>query len=187
MLAMVMSDSSPMRGREPEFGLIRELLAAAAQGAGSVVVVTGEAGIGKTRLLRSAIEQAAATGLRTGWGDAADSRQAAPLMTLMSALFTGPGPLLDRARLRELPSAQEQRFWLLQQLAALLEAAALDGPLLICLDDLQWADPGTLAAVRSLPGQLADLPIIWMVAVRPEGAPGDVLAVLEHLRQLPGQ
>jgi len=184
MLAMVMSDSSPMRGREPEFGLIRELLAAAAQGAGSVVVVTGEAGIGKTRLLRSAIEQAAATGLRTGWGDAADSRQAAPLMTLMSALFTGPGPLLDRARLRELPSAQEQRFWLLQQLAALLEAAALDGPLLICLDDLQWADPGTLAAVRSLPGQLADLPIIWMVAVRPEGAPGDVLAVLEHLRQL---
>ena len=62
MLAMVMSESSPMRGREPEFVLIRELLAAAARGAGSIVVVTGQAGIGKTRLLRSAIEQAAAAG-----------------------------------------------------------------------------------------------------------------------------
>jgi len=184
MLAMVMSESSPIRGREPELALIGELVAAAAHGAGSIVAVTGQAGIGKTRLLRSAIEQAAAAGLRTGWGDAPDSRQAAPLLPLMSALFTGPGPLLDQAKLRELPSAQEQRFWLLQQLAALLEAAALDGPLLICLDDLQWADPATLAAVRSLPRQLADLPIIWMVAVRPEGAPGDVLAMMEHLRQL---
>jgi type II secretory pathway predicted ATPase ExeA len=91
-----------MRGREPEFALIGELVAAAARGAGSIVVVTGQAGIGKTRLLRSAIKRAAAAGLRTGWGDAADSRQAAPLVTLMSALFTGPGPLLDRARLREL-------------------------------------------------------------------------------------
>lgn len=173
-----------MRGREAELALVGALMAAAARGAGSIVVVEGQAGIGKTRLLRSAIEQAAAAGLRTGWGDAADSRQAAPMMTLMSALFAGTEPLLDRDRVRELPSAQEQRFWLLQQLAGLLESAALDGPLLICLDDLQWGDPGTLAAVRSLPRQLADLPIVWMVALRPEGAPADVLAVVEHLRQL---
>ncbi|MGH3418646.1 MAG: ATP-binding protein, partial [Streptosporangiaceae bacterium] len=176
-----MSESSPMRGRESEIARIGALVAAAARGAGSIVVVEGQAGIGKTRLLRSAMEQAAAAGLRTGWGDAADGRQAAPMMALMSALFTGTGPLLDRDRLRELPSAQEQRFWLLQQLAGLLESAALDGPLLICLDDLQWADPATLAAVRSLPRQLADRPIVWMVALRPEGAPADVLAVVEHL------
>jgi hypothetical protein len=56
--------------------------------------------------------------------------------------------------------------------------------LLICLDDLQWADSGTLAAMRSLPGQLADLPIVWMMALRPEGASGGVLAVAEHVRQL---
>jgi DNA-binding CsgD family transcriptional regulator len=179
-----MSESSPQRGREGECALIGEMLAAAKRGEGSIVVIEGRAGFGKTRLLQSAVEQAIASGLRTGWGGAEYGGQAAPMRTLMSALFTGPEPLLDRSKLRELPSAQEQRFWLLQELAGLLEAAALEGPLLICLDDLQWADPGTLAAVRSLPEQLADLPIVWMVTLQPEGASGDVLALVEHLRRL---
>jgi DNA-binding CsgD family transcriptional regulator len=176
-----MSESPPLRGRERESALIGELLAAATHGAGSIVMVVGQPGFGKTRLLRSAVEQATAAGLRTGWGGAADAGQAAPTTPLMSALFTGPEPLLDRAKLRELPSAQEQGFWLLQELAGMLEAAALDGPVLICLDDLQWADQGTLAAVRSLPVQLSDLPIVWMLALRPEGV---ALAVAEQLSQL---
>ena len=179
-----MSESSPLRGRDGESALIGQLLSAAARGEGSIVVIEGPAGFGKTRLLRSAVEQAAAAGIRTGWGGATDGAQAAPMLTLMSALFEGREPLLQRAELRELPVAQEQRFWLLQQLAELLEAAALDGPLLICLDDLQWADPGTLAAVRSLPEQLADLPVVWMVALRPEGAPKSALAVVEALGEL---
>ena len=172
-----------MRGRDGEFALIRELLATAGRGEGSLLVVRGRAGFGKTRLLRSALEQAAAQGLRAGAGGADDGGQTVPMMTLMSALFAGPQPLLDRARLRELPSAPQQRFWLLQELAGLLEAAALAGPLLICLDDLQWADPGTLAAVRSLPVQLAGLPVVWMVALRPDGTPGEALATVERLRQ----
>jgi predicted ATPase len=176
-----MSGMPPLRGREGEFALIRELLAAARSGEGSVLVVRGKAGFGKTRLLQSALELAATLGLRTGAGDADDGGQAVPMMALMSALFAGPRPLLDRAALRELPSAPEQRFWLLQELAGLLEAAALAGPLLICLDDLQWADPGTLAAVRSMPAQLADLPVVWMVALRADGIPGEALATVESL------
>ena len=179
-----MSGSSPLRGRAGEFALIGELLTMATRGESSFLLVKGRAGFGKTRLLQSAVEQATAAGLRTGWGGAEDGLQAVPMMTLMSALFEGPEPLLDRAKLRELPSAQEQRFWLLQELAGLLESAALEGPLLICLDDLQWADPGTLAAVRSLPERLADLPIVWIVALRPDGASGALPAVVEHLRQL---
>jgi len=181
-----MSESSPLRGRDGESALIGRLLSAAARGEGSILVIEGPAGFGKTRLLRSAVERAAAAGIRTGWGGAEDGGQAAALMTLMSALFTGPEPLLDRAKLRELPSAPEQRFWLVQELAELLEAAALASPLLICLDDLQWADPGTLAAVRSLPKQLADLPIVWMVALRPEGAAGHLLAV-DDAQRLAGE
>jgi DNA-binding CsgD family transcriptional regulator/tetratricopeptide (TPR) repeat protein len=184
MLTLVMSESLPLRGRDAEFAVIGELLATAALGEGSAVVIEGRAGFGKTRLLQAAVEQAAIAGLRTGRGGAADGSQAAPMTALMSALFDGREPLLDRAKLRELPSAPEQRFWLLQELAALLEAAALAGPLLIGLDDLQWADSGTLAALRSLPDQLSGLPIVWMVALRPEGAPGPVLSVVEQLRRL---
>jgi hypothetical protein len=136
-----MSEMLPLRGREDELALICERLAAARRGEGSSLVVRGRAGFGKTRLLRSALDQAVAQGLRAGSGGAEDGGQAAPMMTLMSALFAGSRPLLDRAALRDLPSAPELRFWLLQELAGLLEAAALAGPLLICLDDLQWACP----------------------------------------------
>ena len=182
-----MIGTAPLRGREGESALIRELLDAATHGEGSFVVVEGRPGFGKTRLLQDAVEQGAAAGLRTGAGGAGgavDGSQAVSMMTLMSALFKGAKPLLDRAKLRELPSAPEQRFWLLQELAGLLETAALASPLLICLDDLQWADLGTLAVLRSLPGQLADLPIVWIIALRPEEASGEVLAVIDNLRQL---
>ena len=63
----------------------------------------------------------------------------------------------------------------------LLERAALDGPLLISLDDLQWADSGTAAALRALPVRLADLPVAWILAFRPDQGSAQVLSAIEHL------
>src|SRR5262249_44125750 len=97
------SGMPPLRGREGEFALIRELLAAAGRGEGSLLVVRGRAGFGKTRLLQSALDLAAAQGLRTGMGGADDGGQSVPMMMLMSALCAGPGRRLARARLRGLP------------------------------------------------------------------------------------
>jgi DNA-binding CsgD family transcriptional regulator len=84
----------------------------------------------------------------------------------MSALFDGAEPVLEREALRELRAGPEQRYWLLEELQALLERAALERPLLVCLDDLQWADSGTAAALRALPPGLAALPIAWVLAFR---------------------
>ena len=63
----------------------------------------------------------------------------------------------------------------------LLERAALDGPLLISLDDLQWADSGTAAALLALPVRLADLPVAWVLAFRPDQGSAQVLSAIEHL------
>ena len=64
-----MSESSPLRGRDGESALIGQLLSAAVRGEGSIVVIEGPAGFGKTRLLRSAVEQASAAGsARAGAG-----------------------------------------------------------------------------------------------------------------------
>jgi DNA-binding CsgD family transcriptional regulator len=179
---MAMSGTPPMRGREAEFARICDLLSAARGGEGSVLVVEGGAGFGKTRLLLAAAEQAAVSGLRTGLGAARDGGQVVPMMSLMSPLFAGDEPLLDRGKLKDLPSAPGQQFWLLEELAGLLETAAAEEPLLVCLDDLQWADRGTLAALRYLPEQLASLPIVWVVALRREGASGEALNVVDFLR-----
>jgi hypothetical protein len=81
----------------------------------------------------------------------------------MEALFGGDAPLLDRSALRDLHSLPEQRYWLLQDLQALLEHRALRGPMLVCLDDQHWADSGTAAALRALPSRLRALPIGWMM------------------------
>jgi hypothetical protein len=59
-----MNDMPSMRGREGESAPIRELLAAARRGEGSFLVMQGRAGFGETRLLQSALEHAAARGLR---------------------------------------------------------------------------------------------------------------------------
>ena len=179
-----MTNTPHLRGRERELAAVADLIAAARRGQSSFLLVAGRAGFGKSRFLRAAVDLARAADFRVGIGGAEDGGQAVPMMTLLSVLFSGPEPLLERATLRELPSAPEQRFWLVQELAGLLEAAALGGPLLVCVDDLQWADPGTLAALRSLPGQLADLPILWIVAHRVESSAADMLATLEQFDAL---
>jgi DNA-binding CsgD family transcriptional regulator len=164
--------------------MIGSLIEATRQGHGSVLVIEGRAGIGKTRLANAAAEYAAAAGLRVASGRAEADNQAVVMMPLMAALFSGPRPLFDRGRLRGLPSAPEQRFWLIQELAALLEEAALAAPLLVILDDVHWADAGTLDALRLLTAQLADLPIVWLLTCRAESMSAPVTAVLAQLDTL---
>jgi DNA-binding CsgD family transcriptional regulator len=134
---------------------------------GSVVVIEGAAGLGKTSLLRAAELAAAESGFRCGRGTADPIDAVVELAVLLEALFDGEKPLLDRAALSAAHASAEQRFWRLYDIQALLEQAALDGPLLVCLDDLQWADNGTAAALRTLPQRLRGLPVVWLLARRP--------------------
>ena len=150
-------------------------------GAGAIVLVEGEPGIGKTRLLAEAARVARRLGFGVGAGAAEPGEGVVELAPLMTALFDGSPPLLERSGLRELHSRPEERYWLLQDLQAMLERAALDGPLLISLDDLQWADSGTAAALRALPVRLADIPIAWLLAFRAGQGSAQLLGAIEHL------
>ena len=150
-------------------------------GAGAVVLVDGEPGMGKTRLLAEAARVARRLTFRVGIGAAEPGAGVVELAPLMTALFDGADPLLERSALRELHSLPEQRYWLLQDLQAMLERAALGGPLLISLDDLQWADSGTAAALRALPVRVAGMPIAWILAFRPGQGSAPLLGAIEHL------
>jgi len=100
---------------------------------------------------------------------------------MIAALFEGDEPLLDRDALRDLHALPQQRYWLLQDLQALLERAVLVRPLLVCLDDLHWADSGTAAALRALPSRLAALPIAWMLAGRPDQGSARLRSAVDYL------
>jgi DNA-binding CsgD family transcriptional regulator len=87
--------------------------------------------------------------------------------------------LIARGALRELSGRPDQRFWILQELESLLEAAALEQPLLVAIDDVHWADPASLSVLRTLPARLTSSPIVWLLAHRPgegSGAFRDALA-----------
>jgi DNA-binding CsgD family transcriptional regulator len=171
----------PLRGRSAQLAVVRRHLERARTGVGSAVVIEGAAGLGKTALLAAAEQAAADLGFRTGRGTADPIDAAVDLAVLLEALFDGERPLLDRSALKAVHASPEQRFWRLYDIEALLEQAALGGPLLICLDDLQWADNGTAAALRTLPQRLMDLPVVWLLATRPGQGSAAVGAVLAEI------
>ena len=102
---------------------------------------------------------------------------------MLSALFDGHEPLLDRRELPNLRALPDQRFWLLQDLQQVLERAALEAPIMISIDDVQWADSGTAAALRTLSTQLAGFPIAWVIAVRPSQGSAELVGTLELLKR----
>jgi DNA-binding CsgD family transcriptional regulator len=177
------SPTPVVRGRDAELASIGVQLDRVRTGAGAVVLVEGEPGIGKSRLLAEAARVAGRLAFRVGTGVAEPGTGVVELAPLMTALFDGAQPLLDRAGLRELHALPEQRYWLLQDLQAMLERSALAGPLLIVLDDLQWADSGTAAALRALPVRLADMPIGWILAVRQERGSRQLIEAIDQLHQ----
>jgi DNA-binding CsgD family transcriptional regulator len=137
--------------------------------------------MGKSRLIAEGEKMAHRLGFLVGIAAAEPSESVAELAPLLRALFDGPRPLLDRAGLSTLHAAPEQRYWRLQDLQSLLERAAMENPLLIFLDDAQWADSGTAAALRALPPRLASLPIGWVVAIRPDHGAGQLRSTVEYL------
>ncbi len=176
--------SGPMvRGRDAELTILGQHLDQLLSGTGTVVLVEGGAGMGKSRLLVEVAAMARRLSIRVGSGAADPADTVVQLSVLMEALFEGSSPILERATLRDAHASPEQRYWLLQDLEALLERAALDAPLLVCLDDLQWADSGTSAALRALPARLATVPVGWVIAVRPAQGSPQLRSALECLER----
>jgi DNA-binding CsgD family transcriptional regulator len=166
--------STPLRSRDNELASLREQFARLRTGVGTAWLIEGGAGLGKSRMLEEVVSSAREAGFAVSHGVAEPADVTVQFAALMEALFGGPTPLLERAALGDLHSSPEQRYWLLQDIQTLLEQAAPRQPVVICLDDLQWADSGTIAAVRSLPGRLASLPVSWVLAFRPAEIDSDL-------------
>jgi DNA-binding CsgD family transcriptional regulator len=171
-----------LRGRDTELASLQEHLTRLQRGTGTCWLIEGGPGLGKSRLLQQALSAAHSAGVAAGCGVADPGDAAVELGVLMRALFDGSRPLLERSALGDSHASREQRYWLLQDIEALLEQAALHRPILICLDDLHWADSGTRAAIRSLPSRLGSLPIGWILALRPSEAGTDLERATAKLR-----
>ena len=163
----------PMHGRPAERRMAAALLRRAEQGLGGVLLVDGEEGIGKSLLLHECEREAEGRGFSLATGAADPLGQTIPFFALLTALrqpLTGSGDHRD-----DPGEAISSRIGELR--ATLIKQAAV-APVLVSLDDLQWASQATLLALRVLPGQLARHPVAWVLArsdTRAAGSNADLL------------
>ena len=153
-------------GRSEELDALRTNMRRVADGAGAVVLVEGEAGIGKTRLFREALTFA--DGLQV-WQGSAIEHDDRPLAVVCDATGWVPGARSSTEPVRELRTLV--RFRLLEELLGVMEQRVLaGGPALLVLDDLHWADNLALVALAQIARRLRSLPLLVIGAFRPVGA-----------------
>ena len=128
-------------GRARERGAVDAAARAARDGAGRVLLVSGEPGVGKTRLAGWAAGVAAAAGMRRGWGWASEDEGSPPYWPFRQAMrgVDGIGPVVFDVALpdRRAETVAQERFRLFEAVADVLRAAAESAGLLLVLDDMQ--------------------------------------------------
>ena len=130
-----------LRGRSAEIArLSAVLLRAATDGRGSTVLIAGEPGIGKTALLRDLQRQAMSRSFAVGFGKADEVSQIAPGAPVLQALRGGSSPELTEDEFAGLVGLYDRPLWLVEAIADLLVLRSQRTPLLLVVDDLQWAD-----------------------------------------------
>ena len=193
---IALGDLTPPRdliGRDDELERLRRSLRRLPR-EGAVVIVDGEPGIGKSTLVAAAAGSAAVRQVRcTGRQNSAspgftglhqllqpllDRLDAVPVRqraALSTALGLSPGPAPDR---------------LMISLGALslVEEAAHDRPVLLVVEDAQWLDRSSLAAIAFLARRIRHLPVVLIITLRDGADPGELRPVSAerlHLRPLP--
>ncbi len=158
---------------------IGRVLRDAENGSGSVILVEGPAGSGKTLLLEEAARVAAR--FRVGSSCAFAGDDAGSMAPLLAALFGSGSPLLDPTLLADARFVPTETIDSVDWLEDALATAARQRPLLVTIDDAHCIDRGTAAALRILSGRLAKVPIVWMLAVRSSAS---VLGQFDHFAEL---
>ncbi|WP_345195814.1 ATP-binding protein [Streptomyces lavendulae] len=156
-----------LRGREAELERLRALVEAVRDGeGGAIALLLGEPGIGKTVLLQETVSIARAHGFVISHGRAEELHELAPLASLASGLLHGDPPLLSSTDFADLAGHHDQRVWLVERLAQLIEERSAGTPVLIAVDDVQWADPLSRFALSVMPTRLLSCPVLWLLTGR---------------------
>jgi DNA-binding NarL/FixJ family response regulator len=169
-----------MVGRDRELARVTGLLEDALAGRGRLVLCTGEAGIGKTRLAEELAAAATARGVAVAWARAADRGGSPPYglwRLVLAEAATGSGsaadlwPAVFGAAELGAESSVAQRFALFAEVRGRLAQAASHGGLVLVLDDLQWADEASAVLLVEVVRQLRGTRILVFATYR-DGAGG---------------
>ncbi len=166
----VADEPVPTFGRDHELRSIERLLDGVAGGSGGVLVLEGEAGIGKTHLADVAAGSAAARGMRVVRGGADELAQDRPgliVLALADALGVSLQSLMDDADL----VGGTRGYAVIEAVGSAIEDLSTTVPVLVVVEDLQWADELSLQGLASLVRRIGPLPVAVVVTRRPTPRP----------------
>ena len=190
-LDLLRPQATPLIGRTAEMALLNGRLEEAAAGHGGLVLIGGEPGAGKTRLGEEALALGHARGMLPLAGHAYEEHgapfvtsteileqlvRAVPADNLRNVLGPTAGEIALllpelRRRLPDIPPAQDvppeqQQRYLFNALLELTERLGSAAPLVVLLDDMQWADESTMLLLEHLAPHLPRLPVLYIVTYR---------------------
>ncbi|MET0684275.1 MAG: BREX system ATP-binding domain-containing protein [Solirubrobacteraceae bacterium] len=197
---MVAPPAEELVGRTAELAAVDEALAALERGRALALAVIGEPGIGKTSLLAALDARAEERGLLVLSGSASELESDLPFAVFADALDDYVQALEPR-RLEQLPpdvraelgqvlpslaggpasaGPQDHRFRTHRAVRRLLEVLAEPKPLVLVLDDLHWADSGSIELLGAVLRRPPAAPVLIAVAARPRQASPRLWSALER-------
>ena len=176
-------------GRDDELDRLAQALQRAAGGVTTLVTVEGESGIGKSSVLEWLVERSSAAGFASLRASGDEFERARPFGPLLDALgiragattAVGDAPIASARHLigelvRSSPTATtpivlasvpDLRHRIIEALCGLIEQLALERAVAVVIDDLHWADPSTLLALRTVARRLEGYRLLIVAASRP--------------------
>ena len=156
-------------GRDREIALLEDQLVEAIAGRGRAVLVSGEAGLGKSALIRRFVERARARGARILTGECTEIEARRPFGPFIDAFAAGDVLLpaeLTQGGPGALPVAEVERYRVHVAFAEHLAEAARERPIVVIIEDLHWADEATNELVPYLARKLKDAPVLLLATFR---------------------
>jgi DNA-binding CsgD family transcriptional regulator len=188
-----MRDAPPPRGvfisRQRELSVLCRALEEAQRRAGQIVLVSGEAGIGKTRLVQELAALAASGTVCVLWGRCVHGETSPPywpwaqvvgsfadrcsVATLRRVVGSAAGRLSlivpqvgERLRIPAVPEIETNRFQLFNAVRTFLQQASLQAPVLLVFEDLHWADQNSLLLLELVAQELSGHSVLVVVTYR---------------------
>ncbi len=171
-----------MVGRDDVLELVDGLIDEAAHGHGNALLLSAPAGLGKTRLIRTAARKAEAAGLRVDGGSVAPQDRQVPLASIRE-MATGMRGSHEWGTLSADLLAIDGRHdgdalgsrRLIVRSAADLILDAIDRPTMLVFDDLHWTDEMSLEVIGELARHAAERPLLLLAGYRPDEFPTDTI------------
>ena len=188
--------SHQLVGRQSEVELLRALVREVSSGRGRCVLVEGEPGIGKSTVMSAGMAEAASLGCLLVWGSADELSQRLPLRVMCGCLdidrwsvdpYRGEiAAMLLGERPAGLLGSGDPVHAATEMVVALVERWCAGSPMVLVVDDLQWADEASLLAWRQLAEMTEQMPLLLVGAYRPVPKRAPVVDLGEAVRSHKG-